>query len=332
MEVEKIAILNVNSFARHFSEHIAELESKIGPIKRFMVSPNIDSSDLAELVGNYEYIIMGTSPRLDKEFFELQTSIKLITRHGIGYNHIDIEAARDKGIYVCKERGDIERDAVAEQALSLLTACAKRIVIANEKVHNATWNVEREQLMGVQIRNKITGIVGFGNIGSRFAEIMKYGFLNDILVYDPYVDDEVIYKLGYTPVSLDLLLEKSDFVSLHCNLNESNKHIINKSTIDMMKPTSILINTARGALICEEDLVNALKEKKIAYFGADVMTYEPVESDHPILELENAIITPHVGVYNEICIYNMDQKVIEDIYRVHRGDKPLEIVNGMDNE
>lgn len=325
----KIAILNVNSFGRFFPEHIEELEEKIGSVTRYSVDEDINGKDLAELVGTFDYIVMGTTPRLDREFFENQTHVKLISRHGIGFNHIDLEAARERGIYVCKELGEIERDAVAEQAVSLLLSGSKRLVTADAMVRSDEWKIRRDRLLGVQVSEKVTGVIGLGNIGSRFAEIMKYGFKNRVLVYDPNVSPEVIKKQGYEAMALDDLLEQSDFVSLHCNLNESNVHMINERTLSLMKPTSVLVNTARGGLIHEPSLYNALALNKISFFGTDVMTDEPVPVGHPLLELENTVFTPHVGVYNERCIQNMDRKVMEDIYLVHKGKSPVEIVNGV---
>lgn len=331
--MSNIAIVNVNSFATRYPEHIAELEAKVGTVKRFRVAENIGGEELAHLIGDFEYLIMGTTPTLDRAFFECQRNVRLVTRHGIGYNHIDLAAAREYNIDVCIELGEIERDAVAEQAASLLAACSKRLLHADHMVRNQEWNIQRERLMGVQLTGKTTGVIGLGNIGSRFAEIMRWGYQNTILVYDPNVSPDHISALGYQAVSLETLLEKADFVSLHCNLNETNHHMINKQTLSLMKPTAILINTARGALIGEHDLYEALNTNKIACFGADVMTQEPIKADHPLLNLNQTVFSPHVGVYNETCIFQMDRKVMEDIYLMEQGQRPRMIVNhGVINE
>ncbi len=323
----KVAVLNVNSFARAYPEHLLELQEKVGKVERFTVDPLVNESDLAAIIGDSEYIIMGTSPVMNKAFFNMQKKIRLITRHGIGFNHIDVQAAADKGIYVCKMDGIIERDAVAEQALSLLTVCAKRLVLANEMVHNRQWTIERSRLMGVQLTRKVTGVIGLGNIGTRFAEIMHKGFQNHILVYDPFKSKEEIEDFGYFKVSLETLLQESDFISLHCNLTEDNRFLLNQSNLSLIRKSAILINTARGGLIDEDALAELLSKQEIGFYGADVSREEPMNHSHPLLHVSNAVFSPHVGVYNEQCIREMDQKVMEDIYLMEQGMKPRVIVN-----
>lgn len=325
--MSKIAIVNVNSFGNYYSDHILELENNVGPVKRFKVDENIGGKELAQLVGDYEYIILGTTPVVDTEFFKNQSNVKLITRHGIGFNHIDLDSATEHGIYVTIVSGYIERDAVAEQAATLLGAVSKRLVKADQMVRSNEWKKDRERLLGFQLTEKITGIVGLGNIGTRFAEIMNYGYKNEVLVYDPYITKESVDTLGYKQVALDELLTRSDYISLHCNLTEENTNIIDKVALEKMKESAILINTARGGLIDENDLYEALLNKKISGFGADVMTKEPIENSNPLLTLENVVITPHVGVYNKNCIEQMDRKVMNDIYLLENNEKPLEIVN-----
>ncbi|MEG0273531.1 NAD(P)-dependent oxidoreductase [Amedibacillus sp. YH-ame10] len=327
--MSKIAVVNVNSFAKRYPEHVTELEMKIGKVDRFKVDEHIDSIELANMLQGYQYIILGTTPPITEEFFEHQKDVRLITRHGIGYNHIDLEAARNHNVFVCKELGIIERDAVAEQAVCLLGTVAKRIDQGNWMVHNKEWSIRRERVMGYQMSNKTTGIIGYGNIGSRFAEIMKFGFRNRILAYDPFLTQEQADSYNIEKVSLEELLKESDFISIHANYTEEAHNLINEQTLKLMKPEAILINTARGKFIDENALACALRKRHLAGFGADVMVEEPMLDDHPLLECEYAVFTPHVGVYNEICLRNMDLKVMDDIYLVEDGQRPLEIVNGL---
>lgn len=324
--MNKIAIVNISSFGRDYPEHIKELE-KIGPVKRFSFNKDATSEEIAEALQGYRFIIMGTSPKLDKRFFELQNDVKLITRHGIGYNNIDLDSATEKGVYVTKMPGIVERHAVAEQAVTLILAVAKRVVKGDRMTRQGEWMKDRVRLMGFQVSDKTTGIIGFGNIGSRVGEILKYGFNNRILVYDPFANEELIEKVGAERVSLETLLKESDFISLNASLNEDNYHIINEKTLSLMKKETILVNTARGELIDEKALVETLKNKQIAGFGTDVVENEPIDDDNPLLNLDNVIITPHVAVYNDICIRNMGLKVIDDVKRVYEGKEPTEIIN-----
>lgn len=325
----KIAVVNVNSFAKQHPEHIKELEENVGKVEIFNVDVNISSEDLAQLLQGFRYIVLGTTPKVTSVFFELQKDVKLITRHGIGFNHIDIECAKQKGVYVCKELGEIERDAVAEQALSLLAAVSKRLYTAHTMVLHDEWRKERDRLLGFQLTNKVTGIIGYGNIGSRFGEIMKYGFHNKVLAYDPNLTEIEAMEYGIELVSLEDLLKESDFVSIHANLTQEGKYIINQKTLSLMKKEAVLINTARGGFIDEVALAEALLNKRLGGFGADVLTQEPVQMNNPLLKQTNVVFSPHVGVYNDICLYNMDRKVMNDIYLMEKGEKPLEIVNGL---
>lgn len=327
--MSKIAIVNVNSFAKRYPEHIAELEQKIGGVERFVVDEHIDSIELATLLQGFKYIILGTTPRVSEEFFEHQRDVRLITRHGIGFNHIDLESARKHNVYVCKELGIIERDAVAEQALALLASVSKRLEIGNYMVRHKEWKKSRERVMGYQLSDKVTGIIGYGNIGSRFGEMMKYGFHNRVIAYDPLLSEAKAMEYGIEKVDLNTLLYESDFISIHANYTPEAHAMINVDTLKLMKPSAILINTARGAFIDEDALAYALEKDQLGGFGADVLCEEPMVRDHPLLHCVHAVFTPHVGVYNEVCLRNMDLKVMDDIYLVEEGQRPQEIVNGL---
>lgn len=327
--MEKIAIVNVKSFGREFPEFLTELEEKVGPVQKFMFPSDTSGLTLAKELEGYRYVILGTNPTVGEEFFENNHDVKLLARHGLGFNNVDLESAKRHGVYVTKIDNLIERDAVAEQAVALINAIAKHLVKADFMVHNKEWTVKRERLLGLQISGMTTGVVGFGNIGQRVGEIMKYGYSNKILAYDPFLPKERAEELGATLCDLETLLRESDFISLHANLTDSSYHMINAEAFAQMKPTAVLIDTARGQLVDEAALVEALREKKIYGYGADVTTHEPIEDDNPLLSLENVVITPHVAVYNPICTKNMNRKVMDDIYLMEAGQKPRVIVNGL---
>ena len=327
--MEKIAIVNVKSFGREFPEFLTELEEKVGPVKKITFPSDASGLTVARELAGYKYVILGTAPTFGEEFFENNSDVKLLARHGLGFNNVDLEAAKNHGVYVTKMENLIERDAVAEQAVALFNAVAKHLVKANDMVHNKEWTVNRERLLGLQLSDMTTGVIGFGNIGQRVGEIMRCGYHNKILAYDPFLPKEKAEELGATLCDLETLLRESDFITLHANLTDSSYHIINAETLALMKPTAVLVDTARGQLVDEAALAEALKEKKIYGYGADVTTHEPIEEDNPLLGLENVIITPHVAVYNPVCTKNMNRKVMDDIYRMENGEKPGVIVNGL---
>lgn len=325
----KIAICNVSGFGREFPEFLAELEKKVGLVQRFTFDSNISSEELANELKGFTYVILGTHPTFKKDFFELNQDVKLIARHGLGYNNIDIKAAAEHGVIVTKEANVIEQDAVAEYAVALLHAVAKNLITANNMVHNDEWKISRERLMGFQLRGRITGIIGCGNIGRRVAEIMKYGYRNKIIVYDPYLSKEAAGKMGVELVSLENLFEQSDFISIHCNLTNDNQNMINKDILKHAKSSLILINCARGGLVDEEAIAEAIKEKRIFGYGADATKREPINMDNPLLGLDHVVLSPHVGVYNYTCTEMMNRKVMDDIYKMEAGQRPTEIINGL---
>lgn len=327
--MEKIAIVNVKSFGREFPEFLTELEEKVGPVKKFTFPSDASGAVVAKELEGYQYVILGTAPTMGEEFFEHNRDVKLLARHGLGFNNVDLEAAKKHGVYVTKIDAVLERDAVAEQAVALINAVSKHLIKADYMVHNKEWTVKRERLLGRQISGMTTGVIGFGNIGQRVGEIMQKGYHNKILAYDPFLPKERAEELGATLCDLETLLRESDFISLHANLTESSYHIINAETLALMKPTAVLVDTARGQLVDETALAEALKAGKIFGYGADVTAHEPIEDDNPLLGLENVVITPHVAVYNPICTGNMNRKVMEDIYLMQAGQKPRVIVNGL---
>lgn len=323
--MKKIAVINITSFGREFPQHITELESKVGPVEKMAISADINGIELAKKLEGFTYVLLGNYPKFDEEFFQHNTSVKLIARHGIGFNNVNVECANQHGVMVTRINNEVENDAVAEQAVALLISTAKKVLKANEKTRNGEWNLNRQEIMGFQIREKTVGIIGCGSIGKRFAEIMHFGFKCKILIYDPYLQKEDI-TFAYEDCSLENVLKKSDFISIHCFLNEETYHLISKKELEMMKKEAILINTARGAIINDEDMYDALINQTIFAYGADVATVEPMDKKHPLLSLENALITPHSAIYNYTCMFNMNRKVMKDVYAVEVGKEPSMLI------
>ena len=219
-------------------------------------------------------------------------SIKLICEAGTGYNNIDLEAARKRGITVCNIPA-YSTDRVAHTAIMMILNLSSSMQIQMKMLacgnhDNFTKNL---QVPHVEVNNKTLGVIGAGHIGKKVIQIAKALDMN-ILVHSktPKEDEE---KIHY--VSLEELLKNSDYVSLHCPLTENTKHMINKETLSLMKPSAFIINTARGALIDEEALIEALKNGTIAGAGLDVQESEPPEENNPLYNMDNVILTPHMG-------------------------------------
>lgn len=329
INLKKTAVINITSFGREFPEHLQELEERVGPVDKMLLRADMDGKALAQQLKGYTYVLLGNYPTFDEEFFSRNTDVKLIARHGIGFNNVDLDSSRKHGVYVTHIQNYVELDAVAEQAAALLMAVSKNVVIANQKVHQGDWNKDRQEIMGFQLRGKTCGVIGCGHIGTRFATIMKYGFQNRILAYDPYADRESVMAEGIQLCDMDTLLRESDFISLHANLSEDSKHLINAQALAKMKDNAILINTGRGGLVDETALLCALQSGKLFGYGADVAAQEPMTADNPLLTCERVTITPHSAIYNYTCMKNMNRKVMEDIYCMQRGERPVEIINGL---
>ena len=219
-------------------------------------------------------------------------SIKLICEAGTGYNNIDLEAARKRGITVCNIP-EYSTDRVAHTAIMMILNLSSSMQIQMKMLacgnhDNFTKNL---QVPHVEVNNKTLGVIGAGHIGKKVIQIAKALDMN-ILVHSrtPKEDEE---KIHY--VSLKELLKNSDYVSLHCPLTENTKHMINKETLSLMKPSAFIINTARGALIDEKALIEALKNGTIAGAGLDVQENEPPEKNNPLYIMDNVILTPHMG-------------------------------------
>jgi len=321
----KIAIVNSSSFGKHFPDHIERLKA-LGEVERFELPHDMRGKALAEKLMGYSVIIASVKPYYDREFFEYKDKTLLITRHGIGYDAIDVKSATEKGTLVTKVAGIVEREAVAENAIALLLDIMRKVREASLKVREGKWQ-ERASFMGYEIKDKAAGIIGIGNIGSRVAEILKYGFGAQVIAYDPNLSEEEIQKRGAQPVSLEELLRTSDIILLNASLNEKNYHMLSHKEFSMMKKNVFIVNTARGELIDTEALVKALKGEKVAGVGLDVVEGEPIDENHPLLAFDNVIITPHTSAYTYECLRGMGDKVVSDVEKVLRGEIPDGVIN-----
>lgn len=322
---EKVAIVNSSSFGKYFPEHIEKLAEKF-EVQRFEVPAKISGKDLAEMLKGFKYIIASTTPFYDKEFFKFKDEMVIISRHGLGYDNIDIDEATKNKVIVTKVDGSTEREAVAEHAVALCMSVLRKVPQAYNKVADNKWS-ERQKFFGIEIKDKVVGVIGFGNIGSRVGEIMCRGFNADVLVYDPFVKDEFVQSFGATKVSLEELLAESDIIFICSLLTKENYHMLSEREFQLMKKGVYIINTSRGELIDLQALLSALESGKVAGVGFDVVEGEPIGADHPLLKFDNVIITPHIAAYTYESIKGMGDKVINDILQASEKIFPRFIVN-----
>lgn len=321
----KIAIVNSSSFGNIFPEHIERLEA-LGEVKRFTLPKDVGGKELAEHLQGYGIIIASVTAWYNEEFFEYKDKTLLISRHGIGYNNIDVAAATQKGTLVTKVSSLIEREAVAENAVALLMTVMRKVREASFKAKAGKW-AERAKFVGNEIKGKTVGVIGFGNIGSRVGEILKNGFNAELIAYDPGLPTEQIKEKGATPVSLEELLGTADIISLNACITQDNYHLLSAREFALLKKHVFIVNTARGELMDETALRAALDNGTVAGIGLDVIEGEPITETHPLLAYENVVITPHTSAYTYECLYGMGDKVVTDVERVLAGKVPEDVIN-----
>lgn len=312
MKNYKIAIINSSSFGKYFPNHLERLE-KIGEVKHFTFENNIPGKELAEALQDFNIVIASVRPFFNKEFFDNKKQpLLLLSRHGIGFNNVDVVAAKEHGTIVTIVPPLVERDAVAENAVTNLLALIRQTVQSQEAVKSNEWK-KRASFLGINVTGKVIGIIGCGNIGSRVAEIFKHGFNARLLVVDPNVNVDWANKNNIEIVELDYLLQNADIISLNASLNETSYHILKAPQFFLMKKGVYITNTARAELIDETALLNALDNGTVAGHATDVMYVEPSYSDHPLVKHPKVLVTPHTSAYAIECLQGMGEKCVQDV-------------------
>jgi D-3-phosphoglycerate dehydrogenase len=262
---------------------------------------------------------------LSRKVIEALENCKVITRYGVGVNTIDLDAATEKGICVANVP-DYCKDEVSDHALALLLSWTRKVSLANRHVKNGTWDFKVTQPI-YRLRGRVLGLVGFGMIPQALAEKVNPLGLQ-VIAFDPYVSEEVAKGKGVTLVSLEELCKQADFVSVHAPLMKSTQGMIGKNQFELMKKEAVIINTSRGPVIDEDALIEALTNGLIAGAALDVVVEEPISPNHPLLAMENTILTPHVAWYSEEAIEEMRSKAAMGVVDVllHR-EYPKYLIN-----
>ncbi|MBQ6322419.1 MAG: phosphoglycerate dehydrogenase [Lachnospiraceae bacterium] len=242
----------------------------------------------------------------DKEIFEqIKDSVKILVRYGVGFDAVNLQDATKAGIAISRTTA-ANSEAVAEMAFTMIMA-AKRLMMKNRAcVNTGNW----DRFVGSEMLGKKLGILGFGAIGRKLAKLFS-GFDCEVLVYDPYLPDEAATAAGAKKVELDDIFKECDAISIHVPYTKENHHIVNAERLAMMKETSVIVCTARGNLVDEDALYDALKNHRILGAGLDVFATEPLPVDSPLIGLDNIILTPHVSAQTREALWNMYEKAID---------------------
>ncbi len=274
------------------------------------VKTGLKPEELAAIIGNYDGLAIRSSTTVTKEILAAATNLKVVGRAGIGVDNVDVKEATSKGVIVMNTPFG-NSITTAEHAIAMMFALARDIPQASESTHAGKW--EKNKFMGVELYNKTLGLIGCGNIGSIVAD-RALGLKMNVLAYDPFLSNEKAVELGVKKVELDELFENADFITLHVPKNDKTKGIINKEAIAKMKKGVRIINCARGGLIIEADLKEALDSGKVAGAALDVFDVEPATKDStPLLGNEKVICTPHLGASTDEAQVNVAIQVAEQM-------------------
>ena len=297
----------------------AEIDMRVG----------LKPEQLRAIIGAYSALIVRSATQVTADILAEAHQLKIIGRAGVGVDNIDTEAATNQGIMVVNSpTGNIV--AAAEHTIALLMALARHIPAANSNMRTGKW--ERNRFIGVEVRNKVLGVIGLGKVGTEVTRRAQ-GLEMQVIAFDPYVAPEQARKLGVTMSSLEEVLQQADFVTLHTSLTsgpQGTRGLIGAHELSLMKPTARLINCARGGLIDEEALLHALNEERLAGVALDVFSQEPVRDDEVLrllLANERVIATPHLGASTEEAQVGVAVDVAEQIVSVLRGGFPRAAVN-----
>jgi D-3-phosphoglycerate dehydrogenase / 2-oxoglutarate reductase len=259
------------------------------------------------------------------ELLKRAPNLLVVSSNGAGFDPVDVEACTKAGVLVLNQSGG-NAQSVAEHALGMLLTLSKRIIEADRALRRDR-DVNRNALMGTEVQGRTIGIVGIGNVGRRIAELCKGLLGMKVLAYDPYLSASEIAARGGEKVELDELLRRSDYVSINCPLTKESRNMISAREFALMKPHAFFITTARGFIHDEAALLEALREKRIAGAGLDVWSKEPPPAEHPLLQLDNVLASPHTAGVTHEARQNMGRIAAEQLLDALDGKRPPRIIN-----
>ncbi len=287
-----------------------------------VVSPADGEEKVAKAIADTNYVVTYRSGKMPFKMFEPAKNLKLVQTTGQGTDHLPVKQLWDKGVFVCNT-GGANALSVAELTILLMLATIRRLQPLSASLKAGKWQGDSDIMNTHELYKKTVGIVGFGNIGKRVAHL-AYGFGAKIIFYDRFdVPYATKADLLAEQVSMEDLLKTSDIVTLHVPSMEATRNLITWQQLSLMKPTAYIINTSRGAVINEADLIKALNEKKIAGAGLDVWEPEPPDTKDPLLHMDSVVATPHMGALAWENWRPRVQVIWNNIQKVAEGKQPL---------
>lgn len=298
--LESSALMKIQRFAEHHPE--------IGP---------------EQIAGMNGVIVL--TPRVTTRSLSASDNLLAIGRFGVGFDNVDVAActAADVALFITVGAPDYS---VAEATVGWMLALGRHVLVKDKLVREARWEA-RSQFMGGELRERTLGVVGFGGIGRALVKLLSGFSMSRPLVFDPFVSAASVAEVGARAVTLDELLAQSDFVSLHCPLNEKTRNLIGRRELSLMKPTAFLINTARGGIVNEDDLYEALVAKTIAGAALDCFVGEPLTTPPGFAGLDNVLLAPHSIAWTHELFRDIGRAACQGMIDLTHGNRPRGVVN-----
>lgn len=285
--------------------------------------PELSEDDKKTILPQIKYVVVGVTPAVNAAVMDSMPALKMILRFGTGVDNVDLAVAKEREICVANAPG-ANANSVAEMTIGLILSLYHRIAYFDRRLREGHWDMFLYRGQMYEMRNKVHGIVGMGAIGKRVAEFSKV-FGTKVVYWNRHrFSPEEEARLGITYAEIDDLVAMSDIISLHVPGVPDTYHLIDERRLSMMKPSAILINIARGTVIDEDALAEALDKKIIAGAGLDTFTHEPVSPDSPLLKMDNFVGTPHEGSGScDTFAYILEEYTLADITRMENGEEVL---------
>ncbi len=275
-------------------------------------------------VGNAQGVIVLT-PAVTAQSVSQPHDLLVMARFGVGYDAVDVKACTAANVLVTITVGAVDRP-VAEATLGWMLALTHQVRMKDALLRTGQWN-ERSKYMGCELRDRTPGVIGLGGIGRTLIELLRGFGMKQPLAFDPYVDAATATQVGVRLVSLEELLTQSDFVSIHCPLNDQTRGLIGARELALMKPDAYLLNTARGGIVDEEALYTALKARRIGGAAIDCFAQEPVTSPHRFGELDNVLLAPHSIAWTDELFRDIGRAACQVMVDLSLGTKPRGVLN-----
>lgn len=287
------------------------------------VRDKISHEELLDVISEYDALLIRSASKVTADVIEKAANLKIIGRAGVGVDNIDIPAATARGIIVINSPGG-NTIAATEHTMAMMLSMSRNIPIANETMQKGEWN--RKKYVGVELKGKTLGVIGMGRIGSGVAKRCM-AFDMDVIAYDPYINEERAKAMGVKVGTLDDVITQADFITVHMPLTPDTKGMISMEQMKKMKKGVRLVNCARGGIIDEADLAQAVKDGIVAGAAIDVFTSEPIPADHPLLNVPGIVVTPHLGASTVEAQIGVSVDVAEGVKAALNGEPVATAVN-----